>query len=321
MNPVIVADIGGTNARFGLVTGFDAGPGQVSVEQKRQYPSADFLDFASAFECYRDSLAGVNPARACIAIAGPVKGDRVRVTNLGWNISATETRRSLGLDHFELINDFTALMHSTLVLTTDSLSTICKGQVRPDAPRCIVGPGTGLGVAAIAPCNGRWATLSGEGGHINLASTGTYENQVIQQIASGRGRVSAETVLSGPGLVRLYQAVCVIEGQPPVATTPAEITSAALSAPDSAANSALSVFCRLLGGMVGDMILTFGAEGGAYLAGGILPRVESLLRASEFEHCLKDKGVMSHYLDDINVDLITADDAALVGAAVWFCRT
>ena len=147
MNPVIVADIGGTNARFGLLTCFDAGSGQVFVEQKQRYPSADFPDFASVFECYRDSLAGVNPTQACVAIAGPVKGDQVRVTNLDWSISGAETCKSLGLDHFELINDFTALVHSTLFLTADSLSTICKGQVSPDAPRCIVGPGTGLGVA------------------------------------------------------------------------------------------------------------------------------------------------------------------------------
>jgi glucokinase len=251
-------------------------------------------------------------------IAGPVKGDRVSMTNLNWNISGHEIREAFGLDRFELINDYTAQIYSTLFLGPDSLSTVCRGKINPHAPRCVVGPGTGLGVAAIAPANGHWAILSGEGGHITLASTGRYENQVIQQIVPEQGRVSAETVLSGPGIHSLYRAICAIEGYPNLADSPAEITGAALSGSDPAATAAFSTFFRLLGGMVGDMILTFGAEGGAFLAGGVLPRVQSLLKTSEFEHCLKDKGEMSHYLEDINVALITADDAALVGAAAWF---
>ena len=319
MEPVIVADIGGTNARFGLVTGFDAASGQVSVEQKRQYLSADFPDFASVFSLYTESLGGFNPRQACIAIAGPVKEDGVRMTNLNWSISSSEACRAFELDRFEVINDYTALVYSTLFLGSVALSNICRGATNPDAPRCVIGPGTGLGVSAIAPSNGHWVTLSGEGGHITLASTGKYENQVIQQIAPDRGMVSAETILSGPGILRLYQAICTIEGYPCQAATPMEITSAALSDSDSAASIAMSMFCRLLGGMVGDMILTFGAEGGAFLAGGILPRIETILKQSEFEQCLKNKGVMSHYLEDINVALITANDAAMVGAAAWVC--
>lgn len=320
MNPVIVADIGGTNTRFGLVTHFDADSGLVSIEHKRQYPSADFPDFASAFRYYYDALDGVNPKSACIAIAGPVKGGQVRMTNLNWSISKAKACKAFGLDYFEVINDYTAMVYSTLYLDTDSLSTICKGTINTEAPRCIVGPGTGLGVAAIVPCGRYWVTLSGEGGHITLASTGKYENQVIQQIAPGQGKVSAETILSGPGILRLYQAICALEGRHGIAKSPAEVTSAAVSGTDPVASSALSMFCRLLGGMVGDMVLAFGAEGGAFLAGGILPRVESLLKDSEFEHCLKNKGVMSHYLDNINVSLITAKDAALVGAAGWVCN-
>lgn len=319
MNPVIVADIGGTNARFGLVTGFDADSGRILIEQKRQYLGADFPDFNSVFSCYTDSLDGVRPGQACIAAAGPVKGGRVSMTNLNWSISSSETCKTFGFDRVELINDFTALAYSTLFLGADSLSIICRGEMNPEAPRCIVGPGTGLGVSALAPGKGHWLSLSGEGGHITLASTGKYENQVIQQIAPAQGMVSAEKILSGPGILRLYQAICAIEGYPGIAATPEEITNLALSDSDPAASATFSVFCRLLGGMVGDMILAFGAEGGAFLAGGILPRIEPILKESEFEHCLKNKGVMSNYLDDIKVALITANDAALVGAAGWLC--
>jgi glucokinase len=318
MNPVIVADIGGTNARFGLATGFDAGSEKVLLEQRRQYLSGDFPDFGSVFRCYGDSLGGPKPKQACIAVAGPVKGDQVSMTNLDWNISGPGTREAFELDRFELINDYSAQIYSTFFLGPDSLSPVCRGKIKPHAPRCVVGPGTGLGVAAIVPANGHRAILSGEGGHITLASTGRYENQVIQQLAPEQGRVSAETVLSGPGIHRIYRAICAIEGYPKLADSPADITGAALSGSDPAATAACSTFFRLLGGMVGDMILTFGAEGGAFLAGGILPRIENLLQKSEFERCLKDKGVMSHYLEDISVALITADDAALVGAAAWF---
>jgi len=318
--PVIVADIGGTNARFGLATGFDGSSGLVSMEQKRQYLTADFPDFNSVFEHYRDSLGGVYPTRACIAIAGPVKGERVSMTNLNWSVSSSGARHSFGLDRFEIINDYTAQIYATLFLGADELSTICHGEINTHAPRCVVGPGTGLGVAAIAPCNGRWATLSGEGGHITLAGTGEYENRLIRKIAAGHGRISAETALSGPGLLRLYEAVCTIDEYPVLAATPLEITATARSGSDPAASAAVSVFCRLLGGMVGDMILTFGAEGGAFLGGGILPAIESLLKGSDFEQCLKNKGAMSHYLNDINVSLITVSDAALVGAAAWLCH-
>jgi len=319
MKPVIVADIGGTNARFGLATAFDAKSGRVTIEQKRQYLSADFAAFDDVFACYRESLGALKPVSACVAIAGPIKGHQVSMTNLNWCISGPEMCRSFGLDHFEAINDYTALVYATLFLDASSLLTICEGVVNPTATRCIVGPGTGLGVSAIAPCNGRWVTLSGEGGHITLASTGSYENQLINYIAPEHGKVSAETVLSGPGIRRLYKAVCAIEGYPESARTPEEITRAALSASDPAATAALAMFCRLLGGMLGDMILAFGAEGGAFLAGGILPRITTILTQSAFEQCLKDKGVMSHYLDDVNVALITADDAALVGATAWSC--
>jgi glucokinase len=317
MNPIIVADIGGTNARFGLVTGSDAGSGNVSVEQQRQYLGADFADFNSVFEHYRDSLAGINPTQACIAVAGPVKDQQVNMTNLNWSISSCEARKSFELDRFELINDYTAQIYATLILAPDELSTICEGKNNLNAPRCVIGPGTGLGVAAIAPCEKRWAILSGEGGHINLASTGKYETSVIELIAPEKGVVSAETVLSGPGIVRLYKAICELEGYPVIFETPPEVTNAAKSASDPVASKAMSMFCRLLGGMVGDMALTFGAQGGTYLAGGILPRIETLLKQSEFESCFKSKGVMSHYLDDINVSLITANDAALKGAACW----
>lgn len=318
MKPVIVADIGGTNARFGLVAGLHPGSGKPCVEHKQQYMCADFPDFNHVFEQYLGSIADDCPDQACIAVAGPVKDQQVRMTNLDWNISATEILKSFRLSRFEIINDYTAQIHATLVLGPEDLSTICRGETDPLSPKCIVGPGTGLGVAAIAPVNGRWATLSGEGGHVTLASTGQYESRLIRQIAPAEGMISAEMALSGPGIRRLYQAVCAIEGYPVLANTPAGITAAALAGSDPAATKSISMFCRLLGGLAGDMILVFGARGGAYLTGGILPRIEPMLKQGGFEHCLKNKGVMSHYLDDINVALITTGDAALIGAAAWF---
>ncbi len=315
--PTVVADIGGTNARFGLVTGIDAANRRIRIESKRQYSCADFPDFNSVLSRYCESLDEVRPAGACIAIAGPVNGSQVRMTNLDWSVSCSEARRAFNLERFNVINDYTALSYATLFLGDEALSTVCQGSVDPKAPRCIIGPGTGLGVAAIVPCDDHWVVLSGEGGHVTLASTGPYETRLIQHMSASRGMIRAEKVLSGPGIRRLYKAICEVEGYPDAAALPAEITAAARAGSDPAAVKAFEVFCRLLGGLVGDMVLAFGAKGGVYLAGGILPRVEPILKSSDFESCLKDKGVMSPYLEDISVVLITAKDAALLGAAAW----
>lgn len=317
MGPLLVADIGGTNARFGLVVRPGHAGGKFSLENQRQYLCADYPDFDSVLTTYTDSLNGTKPANACIAVAGPVKSDQVSMTNLDWRISGTETARRFGLGRLDIVNDYTALGYATLYLDENSVSTICTGKAIPGAPRCIVGPGTGLGVSGMAPCNAHWVTISGEGGHVSLASVGSYESRILQHISPETGVVSAETVLSGPGIRRLYAAICELDGYEDLAATPEEITAAGLAGADQAASSTFSVFCRLLGGMVGDLVLIYGAEGGVFLAGGILPRIESLLKASDFEECMRSKGVMSHYLDNIEVSLITSGNATLIGAAAW----
>lgn len=313
VNPLIVADIGGTYARFGVATPQGGG---MLIERKYQLPCADFADFESAFANYREELHVSDVRQACIAVAGPVIEGTVSLTNLNWHISGQKMRQTFGLDRFEVVNDFAAVASAVMELAPDDLQTIAPGSRRGNAPIAIIGPGTGLGVAAIFPLKGQWVVVPSEGGHVSLASTGPLETEIMSRIGGGFD-VSAETLLSGAGILRIYAALCEMHGKVIAFNAPEEITAAAVAGNDKLAVSAIEVFCRLLGGLVGNVALTYGATGGVYLAGGILPVISDFLVQSQFVTCMKNKGAMSKYLESLPVELIMTPNAGLIGAATW----
>ena len=308
-DPVLVADVGGTHVRFGLAAGN-------SVQREGTLICSDYSGLSAAA---REYLAGVGsserPDRAVFAVASPVTSDRVSMTNLAWEFSVEELRRDLGLSVLRVVNDFTALALALPTLESDDLHRLKEGEDRPRAPMALLGPGTGLGVSALIPARETWWPLSSEGGHCGLAPDSRREWQVLEALRRRFGRVSAERVLSGPGLVNLYRALCELEGVEAIDPHPREIEARADSDTDSLEAEAIHLFSGWLGAFAGDLALTLGARGGVFLAGGVLPKMGPLFDREHFVRRFLDKGRFRGYLEAISIDLILHRTATLVGAA------
>ncbi|WP_210330591.1 glucokinase [Aliikangiella sp. G2MR2-5] len=314
----IVADIGGTNARFGLVTGFDKSSGAFTVGNQQTFPSADFKGLEEAVACYQDTLGGAKVAGACLAVAGPVAGDDVKLTNLNWQFAISSAQKQLGLERLEIINDFAAYAYAIQYIEPTNIRTINPGRGLENTPIIVVGPGTGFGVAALVKGNQRTHVVASEGGHMSLAANTALQAAIKEQLSRKYSLVSIERVFSGPGLRHLYHAYAAVEGSQAQDYRTSEISQHALQGTDEMCVRTLSLFCSWLGSVIGDLTLALGARGGVYLGGGILPRIADFLVESEFSQSFKAKDQMSHYLENIPVSLVTEGSSALLGAAAWF---
>ncbi|TQN31685.1 glucokinase [Haloactinospora alba] len=305
--PWLVCDVGGTNARFGLVLAPEGRPSHVST-----LPCRSYRDLASAAAAYLQQHApGARPVAACAAVAGPVHGDRIRLTNAHWDCSISQTRRELGVEHLDVVNDFAALALSLPWLGDDEVLPVGGPATDSGRSMAVLGPGTGLGVAGLVPHSGGWVPVSGEGGHVDVPAVTEGELAAVRVLRSQQQTVTAEDMLSGPGLVRLYGAVAQLHGADAEELTPAQICSADN---DPLCRETLELFCGLLGGFAGNVALTLGATGGVFLGGGILPRITSVLQASDFRRRFEDKHSMTDYVKSIATVLITASTPALLGA-------
>lgn len=315
MYPYIVADIGGTNARFALITGKTQNNfiiEHIHVLQGREYPTC-----SAALHTYIEKLGGIKPKSACLAIAGPVVSDTVRMTNLSWEFSCIAMAKEFGFEHFVAMNDFAAVAAACSQLSDDHLVTVKPGVEETAATKAVFGPGTGLGVAGLVNHKGAWLPVPCEGGHVNIAPASEFEADVIKAAIASHGHVSAEMFISGPGLVNLYKAIAAVRGTIAEEVTPADITEKALANSSSIFGETLSTFCSFAGSFAGNLALTYGAKGGIYIAGGILPRFTDFLLASQFSERFANKGVMSHYVETIPAKLIVHPETAFVGAAAW----
>lgn len=314
--PWLVADIGGTNARFGLITEPGGSPHGIKILRCGQYP-----DLVAATEAYLEHAADfARPSAACVAVAGPVGGDRFRLTNAHWDFSIAESTRSLGLAHLELVNDFSALALALPRLPADAFRPIGKAERVPDQPLAVIGPGTGLGVAGLVPARGGWLPIAGEGGHVTVPAETEGEAEVVRILRGEHPAVCAETVLSGPGLALLYRALCLRDGGKPEPLGPEQICERGRHGTDPICMATLAVFCGLLGAFAGNVALTLGARGGVLLGGGVLPGIADVLAASEFRRRFEAKPTMAGYLSGIATELIVAPTPALLGAAAWLAQ-
>jgi glucokinase len=313
--PLIVADVGGTNARFALVTEVPAET--VKLEYVRVFESSSFSGFTDLLDSYIATLDGVKPRGACLSIAGPIIGDSVNLTNLRWDFSIEAERKRFDLQRLVCINDFASLSYSVLSLTASEQRVIKPGVHQPQLPRLVMGPGTGLGVAGLVHSASGWLPVPGEGGHVTFAPSTPGELEIRRAIAPDDEHISLERFLSGPGLVNLHRALCEIQGKTYEPMNPADISSAALDGADPLCVEAIEVFCEILGSAAGNACLMFGAVGGVYLGGGILPRIEGLLLSSRFAARFVDKGRMQPLLQQVPVTLMKSDQASLRGAANW----
>lgn len=311
MKLALVGDIGGTNARFALWENND-------LHSVRVFPTADYTSPEQAIGVYLKDLGHERGAieAVCLAVAGPVSGDEFRFTNSHWRLSRKAFCDTLQVEHLLLINDFTAMALGMTRLQDGEFKAVCPGTADPERAAVVIGPGTGLGVGTLLHTGaGQFVALPGEGGHVDLPVGNAREAQLRQHIQDEIGHVSAETILSGGGLLRLYQAICAVDGHAPTLNTPAAVTSAALSG-DPVARAVIDQFCRFLGRVAGNNVLTVGGRGGVYIVGGVIPRFIDLFLASGFAESFSDKGCMSEYFQGIPVWVVTAEFSGLIGAGV-----
>lgn len=305
----LVGDIGGTNARLALVDLEDGSISAPIIYSALENESLESCILKFRQETHADFKA------ACIAIACPITGDYVKMTNNPWEFSQKQLKENCGLEQLIVINDFTAMSMSVTCLEHDKLIKIGGGEAQPGAPIAVYGPGTGLGVGHVIRVGTRWVQIPGEGGHVDLAPGNMSEDMILIALRARIGHVSAERVLSGPGLVNLYEAIAMRNERLRQGLTPADVTSGALSDPaDPDCLEALQTFCRLLGRFGGNLALTMGTFGGVYIAGGVVPRILDFFRTSRFREAFEDKGRFREYLQKIPVYVITDGKAGLKGA-------
>ena len=306
----LVGDVGATNARFGLVSPDGA------VLHSSTFADADFATIAEAIRAYLAQPASLPKPRAgCIAIAAPVGGDVIRMTNHSWHFSVAALRGELGFERLEVINDFTAAALALPRLGPNDRMPVGGGAPVSGRPIAVLGPGSGLGVSGLIPLGSRWSPLTGEGGHVTMAALTERENAVLQWMRRHFDHVSAERCLSGPGLVNLYNALAALDAVPAASYTAAQITDPAIGARDPLCREATAMFCAMLGTVAGDLALTLGAQGGVYIAGGIVPRLGARFVESGFRARFEAKGRLSPYVAAIPTYVMTHRLPAFLGCA------
>lgn len=306
---VLLADVGGTNVRFAVLTDGAIG----TIEHIRV---ADHPQFDDALAAYFEGHSGrAAPRKAIFAVAGVVEGGRCVMTNSPWIVGAGELRARFGFADVRLLNDFQAVAWSLPHLAAEDLRQIGGGEPKADALKLALGPGTGLGVAAYVPVQGG-LVLGTEGGHASLPGGSTREDAVVTVLRRKFGHVSIERVLSGPGLVNLYRAIATLDGVTVPERSSHDIREAAIAGTCAVSCAALELFCAWLGEVTGNFALSLGAQGGVYIGGGFVPKMRDELLHSQFRARFDGKGRMSDYIKAIPVYLIGHDDPAFIGLRV-----
>lgn len=315
--PVLLADIGGTNARFAIVES-----GVAPFRDLGRTPTAEHADPIAAIERFVLPRLDAAPRSAILAVAAPIEGDHIRFTNNDWVLEPARLREELALETVVAVNDFEAQALALPHLAGDDLVAIGGGSRRPDATMAVIGPGTGLGVGQLVHARGAWIPVPGEGGHVDFASRGPRETAIVEAVsraevaAGGDGRVSAETVLAGPGLARVHRAILELDGRPPLDLDPAGVT-AAFEAGEPAAVETMGFFAAALGRVAGNLALTALPHGGVFLAGGIPPRVLPLLRDGRFRAAFEDKWPYREMMAGFATSVVVHALPAFVGLAAF----
>jgi glucokinase len=311
----LVGDIGATHARFGLVSP------DGKLLHSRTVPDEDYPGIEDAIAAFLAERGGQPmPHQGAIAIASPITGDRVDMTNHPWSFSILALKARFDFERIEVINDFTALALALPRLAPQDRLAVGGGSTAAGAPIGVLGPGSGLGVSGLIPSARGWIALTGEGGHATMAPATDRESAVLDRMRRHFDHVSAERALSGPGLVNLYNTLASVDGVPAQGYTAAQITDLAIRGADPLCVETTGMFCAMLGTMAGNLALTLGARGGVYIGGGIVPRLGQTFLVSPFRERFEAKGRFQAYLAEIPTFVVTHPLPAFLGCAALLAQ-
>ncbi|MGN1393254.1 MAG: glucokinase [Succinivibrionaceae bacterium] len=309
----LVGDVGGTNARLALCNLEDG-----SISNTLVYSATDNPSLEGVIKQFMNANKDIAFRYACIAIACPITGDLVEMTNNPWSFSIQEMKVNLGLERLDVINDFTGQSMAIPALKSDDYVKFGGGEPVKGKPVAIYGAGTGLGVGHLFNFKDHWYSVPGEGGHVDFAPNSAEEDDLLAILREELGHVSCERLLSGMGLVNIYRAIVLSDKRIPEDLEPKDVTARALQeVPDTDCHRALNLFCVMMGRFGGDLALNIGAFGGVYIAGGIVPRFLDFFMKSGFRVAFEDKGRFKNYLSNIPVYIVTQSYAGLIGAGAY----
>lgn len=310
--PVLIGDIGGTNARFALLADAKSEPVSFPIVQ-----TADFTTIEDAIRATILNQPDLKPVSAVLAVAGPVEGDTIRLTNHDWTLRPLDMAAALDIGDITLLNDFEAQALAVVALGGEYLEKIGGRAGDPAGSRVVLGPGTGLGVAGLVNWRGTWIPVPGEGGHMDVGPRTERDLAIWPHLEKTGGRVSGEQLVCGRGLVNIYRAVAAADGLAPALQKPAEISAAGLLDGDRTAREALGLFVTYLGRIAGDLALTFMSRGGVYLTGGIAQKIIPALKTGEFRAAFDNKAPHAALLEAMPIHVVTHPTAALIGLAAF----
>ncbi|MGW8228468.1 MAG: glucokinase [Gammaproteobacteria bacterium] len=307
--PILAADIGGTSTRLLLKDGTE-------TVAEQDFPSQNYSDLNSILQRFLTAHAPVPPNAACLAVAGPVRHGRARVTNLPWVVHEAEISDAFAIPRVRIINDFEAIGYGLASLEPSDFHQLQMGLPDAIGTRALIGAGTGLGVAIVTRCGDRWVVLPGEGGHVDFAPRNATQQALLDYLLQQTARVSVEMLLSGPGLERIYEFICFQHDIDPDSArrSAASISSTALMGMDPLAVKTLELFVEIYGAQAGNLALISLATGGVFIAGGIAPKILSLLDSERFINAFCDKSPMHDLLRSMPIRVVLNTRCGLLGA-------
>jgi len=310
----LVADIGGTNARFAIHDISTNELKEVTVLSVAEHPT--FMGALQHLLTHIEKMDEwkTSPQASCLAVACPVDREHIRFTNSDWGFTRAELSQALNHAAVDVINDFSAIAYAIPALKPFEWVQIGGSQPHAEHPIAILGPGTGLGISTLLPINDGYKVMQSEGGHVDFAPVNSREIDILKQLQKRFDRVSVERLLSGSGIVNIYNALCALESVEAIFNSAQQITDAAVNGKDELAQETFAIFCQVLGSTASNLALTTAAKGGVYIAGGIVPRFVDFIKTSDFRQRFEDKGRFRDYVKDIPVRIILKQHLGLFGA-------
>lgn len=306
--PILIGDIGGTNARFSLLADENAEP--------VRFPHVRTADYKTIDDAIRDKVLNATdtpPKSAILAVAGPIDGEEIDLTNCDWVVKPKGMISNLGFEAVIVLNDFEAQALAIATLGEADRAAIGPLTKAEIGTRVVLGPGTGLGVAGLLHARDRWFPVPGEGGHVDIGPRTPRDYQIFPHMRTIEGRVSAEEIVSGRGLVNIYQAICAADGIAPSLDSPPDVTTEGLSGKNAQAAETIDLFVGYLARLAGDLALIYMARGGVFLGGGISPKILEALKKPRFRQEFEDKAPHKELMRSIPTFVVTHPEAALVG--------